>query len=372
MGCATPSENQGEDTFMKLAEYIWLDGHSPTQQLRSKSRVVALPSKGAPKPADFPRWSFDGSSTFQSGGSNSDLLLEPVRVVPDPVRGGDAYLVLCEVLDVDGNPHASNKRASLRTVLDRGAALDDPWFGFEQEYTLYQGGRPLGWPDNGYPGPQGPYYCGVGAEEVFGRELVEEHTRACLAAGLLIYGVNAEVMPGQWEFQIGYRGIENEAADPLLVADHLWLARYLLARIGERHGIVPSLEPKPVKGDWNGAGAHTNFSTAAMRRPRTGIGAINRAIAVLKAAHALHIPHYGADLGERLTGLHETCSIHEFRDGVADRGASVRVPRHVAQEGHGYLEDRRPGANCDPYVVCEQILRTVCLGARTDDLALAS
>jgi glutamine synthetase len=344
--------------MLHFAEYIWLDGAQPTQRLRSKTRILDL-AEGPIDLIELPVWSFDGSSTYQSDGGDSDLLLQPATVVSDPLRA-NGLLVLCEVLNADGSPHESNQRARLRDVLEDGAAKEDPWFGFEQEYTLLQNGRPLGFPASGFPEPQGPYYCGVGAQEVFGRDLVEAHARACIDAGLMIYGTNAEVMPGQWEFQIGYRGISAESADPLNVSDHLWIARWLLHRMAEERGIIASFDPKPVEGDWNGAGAHTNFSTRATRG-KNGLRAIDDAIARLAANHDDHIAAYGAGLDQRLTGLHETCSIDTFKSGVADRGSSIRIPRNVAADGAGYLEDRRPGANCDPYVVSERILRTVCI-----------
>ncbi len=345
---------------MNIVEYIWMDGAQPTQKLRSKARIVSA-EKGQPiSPETLPEWSFDGSSTYQATGHDSDLLLHPVRVFPDPVRGAGNYLAICEVNNPDGTPHDSNTRAKLRKVLDAGAAKIDPWFGIEQEYALFKGRSPLGWPDNGYPAPQGPFYCGVGSDEVFGRDLIEAHTKACIAAGIMIYGINAEVMPGQWEFQIGYRGFEGESADPLTVCDHLWAARWLLYRLGEDFGVNATLHPKPVKGDWNGSGAHTNFSSRATRDPKTGMAAMEEAIKKLEKNHARHIEHYGASLGERLTGHHETCNINEFRSGVANRGASIRIQRPVAKRGCGYIEDRRPGANMDPYVVCREILKTVC------------
>ncbi|MCG8432944.1 MAG: glutamine synthetase beta-grasp domain-containing protein [Gammaproteobacteria bacterium] len=346
--------------MIKRAEYIWLDGAVPHQEPRSKTRMIFVPENGKVDISIFPQWSFDGSSTNQADGNDSDLLLEPVNFVIDPVRDDGSYLVLCEVLNGDGTPHTTNHRAQLRDVMENGGAKSEPWFGVEQEYTLLKEGRPLGWPANGFPAPQGPYYCGVGTDKVYGRDLIEAHAAACIKAGIMIYGINAEVMPAQWEFQIGYRGVESESADPLMVADHLWLARWLLHRLTEEHGCLASFEVKPVKGDWNGAGAHTNFSTKEMRDPAKGGNAIKKAIERLKANHESHIIHYGHALEERLTGLHETCSIDEFRGGVADRGASIRIPRHVEEKGFGYLEDRRPGANCDPYIVFRMLVETVC------------
>lgn len=346
---------------MRQAEYIWLDGAPRTQRARSKARIVDIPESHSCDPNAYPQWGYDGSSTYQADGGDSDLLLEPVRVLPDPIRKGDNRLVLCEVLNPDGTVHATNKRARLRELLDAGAAEQDPWVGFEQEYTLFEGDRPLGFPANGSePSPQGPYYCAVGADRIHGRDLVEAHTQSCVDAGIMIYGVNAEVMPGQWEFQLGYRGIAGESADVLNISDQLVLARWLLHRLGEGFGWSVSLDPKPRQGDWNGAGNHTNFSTADMRDEASGMNAIRDAIERLSKRHAEHIDGYGHGLRERLTGLHETCSIDEFRSGVADRGASIRIPRSVEIEGHGYLEDRRPGANCCPYTVCSLLLETIC------------
>jgi glutamine synthetase len=260
---------------------------------------------------------------------------------------------MCEVLNTDGTPHSTNTRARLRPVAERHQTKET-WFGFEQEYTMFKGLRPLGWPEQGYPAPQGPFYCGVGADEAFGRDIVEEHLDACIAAGLEVSGINAEVMPGQWEFQIG-------PVAPLKGSDQLHVARYLLYRIAEHHGVTISLAPKPVRGDWNGAGCHTNFSTKAMREPG-GKALIEQAIDRLEKRHQLHIENYGHGIEQRLTGVHETCSYKEFRHGDSDRGASIRIPVQVQQEGHGYFEDRRPCANIDPYVVSRLLLETCCDG----------
>ena len=326
------------------AEYIWIDGSKPTPKLRSKAKVV--PIGEAP-----PVWGFDGSSTEQATGHFSDLLLRPVKVIPDPLHRENDVLVLCEVLNPDGGVHWSNTRAHLREVEEKYQD-EEAWFGIEQEYTLFEGNKPLGWPDRGFPAPQGGYYCGVGNDEVFGREVVEAHADACMRAGISIVGTNAEVMPAQWEFQIG-------ALPPLEMADELWLARWLLYRIGEEFGVSATLYPKPVKGDWNGTGAHTNFSTKKMRE-KGGIKVIEAAMKKLEKRHEDHIKVYGAHNEERLTGLHETSSIHDFRYGVSDRGASIRIPMATNNDGKGYLEDRRPAANMDPYQVCAILVETIC------------
>jgi glutamine synthetase len=324
------------------AEYIWIDGTEPTAKLRSKTKIVA-------DGADLPIWGFDGSSTNQAPGDQSDCVLQAAFSCPDPIRGGDNVLVLCEVLNTDMTPHASNTRAACAEVASKFKD-HEPLFGIEQEYTFFKGGRPYGFPATGFPAPQGGYYCGVGADEVYGRDIVEAHMDACLTAGLHISGINAEVMPGQWEFQVG-------PVAPPQVADELWLARWLLYRVAEDFGVAATLDPKPVPGDWNGAGAHTNFSTNAMRE---SYEAVMTAVKALEPKAPEHVAGYGADIQRRLTGLHETAPWDEFSFGVSDRGASVRIPWQVEVDKKGYIEDRRPNANCDPYVVTRLIVDTCC------------
>jgi len=353
-------ENKYGEVLMEISvvEYIWLDGTKPAGQLRSKTRSMPLPEN--PKISDFPEWSFDGSSTKQAHGSDSDCILKPVNYVLDPLYDGGDYLVLCEVMNPDGAVHESNTRALLREILEKGGDKHDAWLGFEQEYTMFKRNIPLGWPEHGFPGIQGPYYCGVGSEQIFGRDLANRHRECCMDAGILYYGMNAEVMPGQWEYQIGYRGVDSEDAGALNVADHTWFARWIMHRLSEEHDIHISIENKPVKGDWNGAGMHTNFSTKDMRAPETGRGTIEMAISRLESKHKEHISEYGEKLEERLTGDHETSTIHEFSAGDADRGKSIRIPRPVAIKGYGYIEDRRPGANADPYKVAMLLISTIC------------
>jgi len=345
-----------------LAQYIWIDGTQPTRELRGKTRVIdgarvgLEPSTNYEKIdqiplAAFPEWGADGSSTNQAAGGDSDIKLIPVRVARDPFRKG-GFLVLCEVYEGNGAVHETNSRAWLRRTLNAGAADAEAWFGFEQEYTLMADNvRPLGFPKDGYPGPQGPYYCAVGSHNIIGRAFYEDFIEIALAAGLKVTGFNWEVMPGQAEVQV--------FGDALAAPDHLWLVRWLLHRISENHGISVSFDPKPAKGDWNGAGMHTNLSTQEMRA-EGGISAITQACDLIGSRIREHLGVYGVGYQRRLTGLHETASYKEFRWGTADRTASIRIPRHVAAEGRGYLEDRRPNANACPYEVAERLLRTVC------------
>jgi len=328
------------------AEYIWLDGTKPTALMRSKTNVI---EKGQKPPV----WGFDGSSTNQADGHSSDCVLKPVFVTNDPIRGGDHKIVLCEVFNTDMAPHSSNNRARLRPVAEKFANYES-WFGLEQEYTfLKPDGRPLGFPSNGYPAPQGPYYCGVGGSQIYGRDVVEAHLDACLQAGLRLSGINAEVMPGQWEFQVG-------PLSPIEVSDHLVIARWLLCRIAEQFGCDATFDPKPARGDWNGAGCHTNFSTKQMRE---SYDACIAACEALGERAVTHIKSYGHGVENRLTGEHETQRWDKFSYGVSDRGASVRIPWQVARDKKGYIEDRRPNANCDPYLVTRIMVETVCAAA---------
>ncbi len=327
-------------------EYIWLDGYTPTPNLRGKTQIKEYGR--FPTLEDLPLWGFDGSSTMQAEGSSSDCVLKPVRVFPDAARK-DGVLVLCEVMMPDGEtPHPTNKRA---TILDD----DGAWFGFEQEYVFYKDGRPLGFPADGYPAPQGKYYTGVGYAQVgsISREIVEEHLDLCLAAGINHEGINAEVAKGQWEFQIFGKGSKK-------AADEMWMARYLLERLTEKYGVDVEYHCKPLGDtDWNGSGMHANFSTTYLRE----VGGEAYFLALMdafEAACADHIAVYGPDNHMRLTGKHETQAIDQFSWGIADRVASIRVPHSFPRNGYkGYLEDRRPNSQGDPYQIASQILKTI-------------
>lgn len=326
-------------------EYIWLDGYKPTQSLRSKTKIVKNFNGTLD---DCPVWSFDGSSTEQATGSKSDCLLKPVALFPDPARK-EGFLVMCEVLNPDGTPHVSNGRA---TIDDDD---NDFWFGFEQEYFLWnpENDKPVGFPAHGYPAPQGQYYCSVGAKNAYGRQIVEEHLDYCLAAGVNVEGINSEVATGQWEFQIFAKGAKA-------AGDHVWVARYLMERTAEKYGVAINWHCKPLGNtDWNGSGMHANFSNGLLRN--AGSQEVFETVCMAFAPLVTeHIEVYGADNHLRLTGKHETQSIDKFSYGISDRGASIRIPIGTVENGwNGWLEDRRPNSSADPYKVAARIVKTV-------------
>ncbi len=327
-------------------EYIWLDGYEPVANLRSKTQIKEFES--FPSLEELPLWGFDGSSTKQAEGRSSDCVLKPVSCYPDSTRT-NGLLVMCEVMNPDGTPHPTNARA---TILDDEGA----WFGFEQEYFLVKDGRPLGFPKDGFPEPQGKYYTGVGYNAVgdIAREIVEEHLDLCLEAGINHEGINAEVAKGQWEFQIFGKGSKR-------AADEVWVARYILIRLCEAYGVDVEFHCKPLRGDWNGSGMHSNFSTTYLRETG-GKEYFEALMAAFEKTRNEHIAVYGPDNHLRLTGLHETQSIDKFNYGVANRGASIRVPHSFVNNDYkGYLEDRRPNSQGDPYKIASRILQTIAL-----------
>ena len=339
-----------------IVEYVWLDAISWP---RSKVRVlthVELDSSGNPI---FPDWNFDGSSTGQmENGDNSEVLLKPCCTVLHPLikdvpSDYSAFITLCECYTPNNKPSSSNTR-HIATKIFEQTKLHEPQFGIEQEYVMITESRLLGWPTKGFPEKQGKYYCGNGADRAFGRMIVDEHLTACLAAGIRICGTNAEVLPGQWEFQIGI-------CDDIQAADHLSLARFLLIRCAEKFGVRISFDPKPIpEGDWNGSGCHTNFSTNKTRTRPGGKDEIMRIVTSLSKAHSEHLKVYG-DNSKRLSGKHETSSKDVFTWGVGDRSASIRIPTSVSTDLRGYIEDRRPASDCDPYLVTSMMAQTTLL-----------
>ena len=327
---------------MTRIEYIWVDGYTPEPNLRSKIKVV---KEVIYKLDDIPEWNFDGSSTLQAEGNNSDCILKPVRVYWSGVDTSKIY-VLCEVMNPDGTPHETNQRAKL------GDEDVDMWIGFEQEFFIREGkNKPILGHSEGSIEGQGKYYCGVGSN-VVGRDIVEEHMDFCLTMGIDITGVNAEVALGQWEYQVFSKG-------KLKAGDDLWMSRYFMEKLSEKYGYYIEYHPKPlVYGEWNGSGLHTNFSTDKMRN-KGGVKYFTALFNSLESRRRQHIEVYGSDNELRLTGRHETQSIDKFSWGVSDRGASIRVPVSTAKEWKGHIEDRRPASNANPYEIVKVISETI-------------
>jgi len=348
-----------------IAEYIWIDGTGIN--VRSKARTL---NSKVEKLEELPEWNFDGSSTKQATTEDSEVILKPVFFCPDPFRGDDNILVLAQCYKVNEQGQYTPVNTNFRHFAEdvfKDVESHKPWFGLEQEYTLFEkmtatATQPLGWPLGGYPSAQGPYYCGVGTNVCSGRVVMDLHYKACLAAKLDISGVNTEVMPGQFEFQIG-------PCEGISAGDQMWVARYLLCRITEDLGLGLSFDPKPVKGDWNGAGCHTNFSTIEMRE-EGGYEHIMEAVEKLSTTHREHIELYGIGNERRLHGAHETAHIDSFKAGVGDRSASVRIPTQTKLDKKGYMEDRRPSSNMDPYVVTSVLCSTILLeGKRFEEIS---
>ena len=340
---------------MTIIEYVWLDGKN---ELRSKIKITDYKIKNL---GDIPEWNFDGSSTYQSSGEDSEIIIKPCSLFKNPLiilPNKKSLLVMCDTYKPDGTPLSNNNRYTANELFKQNLK-QLPWFGLEQEYFLIDNNtnKPLGFPNDRMSKKQGQYYCSVGSKNSFGREIAEEHMKACILAGIKISGINAEVAPGQWEFQIGpCVGIDQ--------GDHLWIARYLLYKIAEKYNIHVSIHPKPLEGEWNGSGCHANYSTQNMRvgtNNKTGLEYIKEAIEKLKVKHIEHMKVYGSDNNMRMTGNHETSSFNEFTYGIANRGASIRIGNENYKNQKGYFEDRRPSSNCDPYLVTGILFKTTCL-----------
>jgi glutamine synthetase len=332
-------------------EYIWLDSKL---NLRSKTRVVDYVNGldtlvVSEKYTKLESWNYDGSSTGQATGVHSEIVIVPRATFKDPFRGGDNLLALCDTYDKDDNPLPTNNYAQAKGIFEN-KKNEKPMFGLEQEYFLFDSDKPLREQVNV---AQDNFYCGVGAGNAFWRHIAEEHLEACIAANISITGINAEVAPGQWEFQIFDTGVK--------AAHHLWMARYLLIHIAEKYKIKVNFEPKPFE-HLNGTGCHCNVSTLNMRDGngnKPGISYINEALDLLETKHMEHMAVYGEGNRKRMTGENETADYDVFTRGVGNRGASIRIGKNTAKNGKGYFEDRRPGGNADPYLVTGMIFKTI-------------
>ena len=343
------------DTETKFIEYIWLGGKG---ELRSKTRVIegkeAIPSPNTYTGAIFTEsfnWNYDGSSCYQAEGDDSEITLKPKACYNNPWGGRNHYLFICDTYRPDGSATESNTRAAASKVFATGSETLKPRFGIEHEFFVIDNstGFPLGYSPEGTEA-QGKYYCGVGAGRAIGRKFLGEALHLAHEAGVKVTGSNFEVAPGQMEIQVCNYGIR--------VGDDSLALKYILARLGETYNYTIDFSAKPLKGDWNGSGCHINFSTAQMMNPESGRKYINELIDKLRSRHHEHIALYGSDNRDRLTGKHETSDMDTFSYGVADRTASIRIPRNTDRYGYGYIEDRRPSGSVDIYVATSRIYQT--------------
>jgi glutamine synthetase len=312
-------------------EYIWIDNEGKT---RSKTMVL---NELLNKVEDLPVWNYDGSSTGQTTGKNTEINLYPIKMVPDPLRKSNSFLVLC---DID-KTYSTREKASF--IFEKYIS-NEIWFGLEQEYFILNN-------DTELDKKQGIYYCGVGNRDPVERIIAEEHLEACIFSGLTISGINSEVANGQWEFQIGIaKGID--------AADQLFIARYLLERIAEKHSRNISYHPK-LDSSTNGSGCHVNMSTK-QSRDENGLDYIYNYINKLAKFHHFHIQKFGENNRKRLTGKHETSSYELFSWGVGTRDTSIRIGNKTNDEKRGYFEDRRPAANMNPYIVLSLMFDCCC------------
>jgi len=333
-----------EHDFLQVT-YVFIGGNN---ELRSKTKT--LPKK-IYKVSDLPEWNYDGSSTNQASGNYSEIIIKPQRIFKDPFNPTDGLLVLCDSYTPDNVYHKTNTRYIANEIFNKKLS-DKPWYGLEQEFFVMKKGTniPLGFPDFGFPEPQGKYYCSVGSSNCIGRNILETFYKAALFAGIKISGTNVEVAPSQFEYQVGpCEGIES--------GDHLWMSRYILLRVSEIFDVDINFEPKPVKGDWNGSGCHTNYSTKQMREDN-GIEYILNAIKKLEDNHEYMVNIYGNENNkERLTGKHETAYWNKFSWGYGHRGATIRVGNDVKKNGKGYFEIRAVSSDCDPWIVTSEIFK---------------
>jgi glutamine synthetase len=342
-----------------VLHYIWYDIND---NFRSKTKVFDGKINDI---NDVPEWNYDGSSTGQALGKNSEIILKPVFMCKDPFRKNlNSYLVLCNTKNRDNALEIFIKYKDTK-----------PWFGLEQEYFIIDNNtnKPFGFSDNIvvssnnigvgttcvekqcfsihdyclFSSKKGNYYCGIGSKYAIKRNISELHLEHCLYAGLKISGINAEVAPAQWEYQIG-------PVESIEACDQLLMSRFILLYIAELDNCNISFHPKLLD-NYNGSGCHTNFSNHNIRT--LGISEINKAMEKLEENHFLHMENYGKFNELRMTGIHETSSFHKFSWGIGDRSCSIRIPTDISK--NPYFEDRRPASNMDPYVVCSLIVKTI-------------
>ena len=338
-----------------ILEYIWLDVNN---NFRSKVKIEKL--KLGFQASDLEIWNFDGSSTGQATGDDSEIFIKPYLILQSQTNtdiNDNYYYVFCECLNTDiKTPHKTNTRTNAFEFFNQPEVISiDPMFGIEQEFFVFKDGKPIVWKDE-MTAPQGDYYCGNGGKSILhsSRKFLDKVIDTLNRWGINTTGYNFEVAPGQMEIQICEKGI--------MAADYLIVLRFILTRYAEEYGWDIVLTPKPefLSGDkWNGSGCHVNFSTAEMRQTTIQSISFDKTINLIqnmKESHSRDIMHFGSENNKfRLGGKNETSSYDTFTYGVANRGSSIRIPRYFVNNLYGYIEDRRPGADMDPYIVTKII-----------------
>nr|CAH7745052.1 unnamed protein product [Callosobruchus chinensis] len=310
--------------------YLWID-HTG-ENLRSKTRTLDF-SPSTYK--EVPIWNFNGFHTMKAPKEKSDYYLVPVSLYNDPIRRGANKIVLCETFDADEKPCKTNHRQKCVEALNK-VCDHEVYIGFEQDYYIMgSDGRPFGWPPMGEPISDRQYYASMCT--VIGREITECIYRALLYAGVNVYSDCAEPAPSQWELKTnGERGVKP--------ADDMWFSRWLMQRIAEDFGLCISFQPF-VSPRWSKSGLHVTYSTKKMR-DNDGMKYIQETIKKLEKCHTEMLKIYKSTyLGDK------------FTSGIGDRTASVRIPKIVADKKKGFIEDRRPAGNADPYKIMEALIK---------------
>ena len=340
----------------QVIEYVWTDFED---LLRSGTRVVDSDNSYILDPTTIPIWNYDGSATKQAGSQDSEIILKPKRVIKCPFRRGNNLIVLCDCYTYDNEPISTNHRYAAEAIFQNETVKQSkPWYGLEQQFYFreFKSDRIMGFDTNTLTNPQkqGQYYCSIGAKNSFGRPVMEDFLENILFAGLSVSGINGEIGPGQWEFQIGpVEGID--------AGDQMYLARYILEKTAEKYEIIVDYHPKPLEGSvWNGSGCHINFSTEEMRQTG-GLTKILEAIEKLKDNHEEHMAVYGRDSDQRLIVPNDISKFDTFTFGIANSESSIKISHTVKENGYGYLEDRRPASNIEPYSAIAIIAETICL-----------
>lgn len=325
---ATP--NNPEKLFQ--ATYVWMSRGGVFRY-----KIYTLSSLNADGDFDnpdlYPTGTFDGSSTGDAEVGSSDLRIKPCAVYRDV--DGVGVFVLC---DIDT---AETPRANLLTLIENRKVFgaESCWFGFEQEYFLL--------PFESESEQDAFHYCSPTSETI-----PQHHYNECRQMGVHITGWNCEVAPNQYEFQVCAAGVS--------AADDLIMARWVLLRVCQEHDKGLLLVPKPIP-VYNGSGLHTNFSTPQMRTSPGGWSTMLKSVGLLRDRHNEHMEVYGDGNEERLSGMYETSAFDTFSWGIGSRDTSVRLQKVMKGEDKGFIEDRRPASNANPYVVCYALVNTCVL-----------